>query len=245
VTTQDLEARVKALEELVKSQSAEITTLKDIEKIKNLQKVYGYYLEHWMAQDIIDLFSDGEEVSLTLGMGTYLGKAGVRRYFEVLKPDNEFMHQVMQLSGIVNVDPDGKTAKGRWYGFGAISIKRGNGVGQSFMSGIYIAEYVKEDGIWKFKKLLFEQFYTAKPLEGWVKPERLATGHLEASDTNSNNNSPFRADIPRAYNPAYPSGYIVPFHFKHPVTGKKTAEDARNEQIKNSKDFLNTRIKIT
>jgi hypothetical protein len=235
---------IAELQKKVKSLEKEVRILKDIKAIEKLQRTYGYYLEHWMAQDIIDLFSDAEDVSLTLGMGTYLGKAGVRRYFEILKPDNEFMHQVMQLSGIVDIAPDGKTAKGRWYGFGAISIKRGNGVGQSFMSGIYIGDYVKEEGIWKFKKLLFEQFYTAKPLEGWVKPERLATGHLEASNTNSNNNSPFKADIPRAYNPGYPSGYIVPFHFKHPVTGKKTGEDARNEQNKNSKDFLNTRIRI-
>jgi len=238
MTAKELEARVKALEEMVKSQASEITTLKDIEKIKNLQKTYGYFLEHWMAQDIIDLFSDGEDVSLTLGAGTFLGKAAVRRYFEVNKPDNEFFHQVMQLSGIVDIDPDGKTAKGRWYGFGGLAVRHGKGVGQVFMSGIYISEYVKEDGVWKFKKLQFEQFYTAKPLEGWVKPERLDSTHYYPDF------KAFKVDVPRTYNPAYPSGYIVPFHYKHPVTGKKTREDARNELIKNNKEFLDTRIAI-
>ena len=222
----ELEARIKALEEIVKSQAVEIRTLKDIEEINRLQKAYGYYLEHWMAKEIIDLFSDGPDVSVTLTMGTYLGKAGVKKYFEHTKPDNEFLHQVMQLSGIVDIDRDGKTAKGRWYGFGALALPYGKGVRQSFMSGIYVTEYVKEDGVWKFKKLQFDQAYTATPLEGWVKKERLAV--LDPRQPLL----PMKADVPRTFNPRYPSGYIVPFHYKHPVTGKKTGENAWNASLK-------------
>jgi hypothetical protein len=191
-----------------------------------------------MGQDIIDLFADGEGVTLTLSAGTFLGKAGVRRYFERNKPDNEFFHQVMQLSGIVDIAPDGKTALGRWYGFGGISVKHGKGVGQAFISGIYLAEYIKEDGIWKFRKLQFEQFYSAKPLEGWVKPERVDNSHFIPD------HKAFKADVPRDHNPAYPSGYIVPFHYKHPVTGKKSREDARNELIKDLKEFRDLNIAI-
>ena len=29
----------------------------------------------------------------------------------------------------------------------------------------------------------------------------------------------------------YPSGYIVPFHFKHPVTGNETSEKKRNKAL--------------
>ena len=222
MTVKELEARVKALEELTHSQAAEIKTFKDIEAINRLQKAYGYYLEHWMVKEIIDLFSDGPDVSLTLAPGTYMGKAGVKRYFEHYQPNNEFLHQMMQLSGIVDVDPDGKNAKGRWYGFGAISMPRGKGMSQTFMSGIYISEYVKEDEVWKFKTLRFDMFYNAKPLEGWVKPERLSSSPSDM----------FKADIPRSYSALYPSGYIVPFHYKHPVTGKKTSENAWNKSLK-------------
>ncbi len=238
MSEKELEARIKALEEVVKSQAGEIRTLKDIEAIQRLQRTYGYYLEHWMAQDIIDLFADGDGVSLTLSAGTYLGKAGVKRYFERMKPDNELFHQVMQLSPMIDVAPDGHSAKGRWYGFGGISVRHGKGVGQAFMSGIYISEYVKENGVWKFKSLQFEQFYTAKPLEGWVKPERLDNSRYIPD------HSAFKADIPRKHNPAYPSGYIVPFHYKHPVTGKPSREDARNEQIKDLKEFRDTQIAV-
>jgi hypothetical protein len=46
MTIKELEARIKTLEEIVKSQAVEIRALKDIEEIKKLQRAYGYYLEH-------------------------------------------------------------------------------------------------------------------------------------------------------------------------------------------------------
>ena len=215
---EELEARLEALEKQVR-------TLQDIEEIKTLQKAYGYYIEHWMAQEIIDLFADGPDVSLTLAAGTYLGKKGIRKYFENIKPTADFMHQVMQLSGIVNVDPDGKTAKGRWYGYGAIAVPSSKGVRESFMSGIYGCEYIKENSIWKIKKLRFDLHYTATPARGWVRPEQAAVVDPQYTPTM------LEADIPRTFNPRYPSGYIFPFHYKHPVTGKETSEGAHNSSI--------------
>jgi len=34
---------------------ARLTRLEDIEAIKKLQRAYGYYLEHWQEDQIIDL----------------------------------------------------------------------------------------------------------------------------------------------------------------------------------------------
>jgi hypothetical protein len=212
-----LEAKIKILEN-------EVRTLKNIEAINRLQKAYGYYLEHWMAPEIIDLFSDGPDVSLTLGAGTYLGKDGVNRYFRSVNPGPEFLHQTMQLAGIVNVDPDGNTANGRWYGWGAVATPSDKGMRQHFFSGIYECEYIKENAVWKFQKMKFEQFYSATPKEGWVKPELLAPFNPTAL-------SKCKPDIPRTINPRYPSGYIVPFRFKHPVTGKKTTEEKRKSSL--------------
>jgi hypothetical protein len=221
---QELEARLKVLEKRTQK-------LQDIEDIKTLQKSYGYYIEHWMADEIIDLFSDGPDVSLTLAAGTYLGKKSITNYFKRMSnPSPEFMHQVMQLSGIVTVAPNGKTAKGRWYGFGAIAVPLPGGVRQLFMGGIYGGEYVKEDGKWKFKKLRFDQVYSATPVEGWVKQDRLVTASPQASLPR------LEADIPRTVSSRYPSGYIFPFHYKHPVTGKETSEKKRNASLKSVKN---------
>ena len=210
--SQEMEARIKELENQVR-------TLQDIEEIRRLQKSYGYFLQYWMAEEIIALFSDDPDVSLTLAAGTYVGQKSVANYFNHLKdPSPEFMHQVMQLSGIVTVAKDGKTAKGRWYGFGAVSIPSSAGVRQIFMGGIYNGEYVREDEVWKFKKLRFDQIYTGTPAEGWVKPERLAKTSPQGALPG------LKADIPRKVNFRYPSGKIVPFHYKHPVTGKASSE---------------------
>ena len=220
---EELEARLKVLEKRVQK-------LQDIEDIKTLQKSYGYYLEHWMADEIIDLFSDSPDVSLMLAAGTYLGKKSITNYFKRMSTTSpEFMNQVMQLSGIVTVAPNGKTAKGRWYGFGALAFPSPRGVRQLFMGGIYGGEYVKEDGKWKFKKLRFDHVYSATPAEGWVKSDRLVAVSPQA---------PFpwlEADIPRKVSFRYPSGNIVPFHYKHPVTGKETSEKKRNAFLKSVK----------
>jgi hypothetical protein len=45
---QEMETRIKELEKQVQK-------LRDIEDIQRLQKSYGYYLQHWMYEEIIDL----------------------------------------------------------------------------------------------------------------------------------------------------------------------------------------------
>ena len=68
---EELEAKIKILEE-------EIKMLKDVEEIKKLQKIYGYYLNNQMVDEVIDLFSDDTE-SVEMN-GVYLGKEGARSY---------------------------------------------------------------------------------------------------------------------------------------------------------------------
>jgi hypothetical protein len=223
MSEEELKARIEELE-------SKMRKMEDIEDIKRLQRAYGYYLEHWMSREIVDLFSDSPDVSLTLNAGTYLGKEKIRAYFESMTKNNpEFLHQMMQLSGIVDVDPDGRTAKGRWYGWGSLAMPVGNGVMDTFMNGIYYGEYIKEDGVWKFLRLQYDFIYSAKPAEGWVPPERRTT---EFNISRAESSRLPKADIPRTIQSKYPSGYIFPFHFRHPVTGKETSEGQRNAELK-------------
>ena len=97
-----LEAQVKTLQQEVKEKDRQIQTLQDIDAIKKLQCAYGYYLEHWMSQEIIDLFSRRDDVSGTFVEGTYQGQEGIRRYFRPgRKTPPEFLHQVMQVSPVI------------------------------------------------------------------------------------------------------------------------------------------------
>jgi hypothetical protein len=216
---QQIEARIKALE-------SQVRKLEDIEEIKRLQKAYGYYLEHWMNDEIIDLFSDSNDLVLNGAEG---GKPELRKYFKSLKDfsrNPEFLHQAMQLSGIVDVNPDGVTAEGRWYGYGKVALPAGKGVRPLSLDGIYTVEYVKEDGKWKIKKLIFHQIILAPPDEGWVKKERIAAITPHKPKKGAPPRKPLDSDA------RYPSGYIVPFHFKHPVTGEKTSEAKHNASLK-------------
>jgi hypothetical protein len=223
VKINELEARITALEK-----QSRIT--QDIEEIKKLQRTYGYYIEQGMRDEIVDLFADGPDVALHLvGLGTFTGKDGVRRYFKSdykETPDSEKLTQVMQLSGVVNVSPDGQTAQGRWYGWGGFALPQGGGIRQIYLSGIYENDYIKEDGKWKIKVLRHCITYAADPKKGWVKPERVG-----AIDPKSVIEEP-KPNIPDNTQPRYPSGYIFPFHFTHPITGKETSEKARNAYFK-------------
>jgi hypothetical protein len=228
MNSEALEAKIKALEERVSAQEKELTTLKDIEAIKKLQKAYGYYVEHMMYQEIVDCFSDSPDVMLDWLEGKYLGKEGVRKYFEFMKvspPD--FRHQVMQIAGIVDIDPDGKTASGRWYAFGGIFIPREEAPRRSFVSGIYENRYIKEDGIWKLLSIKWTIPYAVRIAEGWAMPEDVNRPYLAGEFRGPRPDIDIDRDDMR-----YLSGAIFPFHYKHPVTGKDTSEAARNAALK-------------
>ena len=235
-----VEERLQSIEKQVEALQDRVRILDDIEDIKRLQKAYGYYLMNWMHEELIDCFSNDADTALEWPQGTFLGEDGARRFFGNINTDKdpEFMHQMMQLSGIVTVESDGRTAKGRWWGFGAMAIPAGSmeipggeGVDQAIACGIYEMGYIKVEGVWKISKIKWVPVYAGAPGEGWVKPERRSTGR-PASDTSGGFPEEWHPDGPPAgINYSYPSGYILPFHFKHPVTGKETNEGERNAPL--------------
>jgi hypothetical protein len=216
-----LEAEIKSLKKQVKARDRQIQTLRDIEDIKRLQCAYGYYLERWMSDEIIDCFSRSPEVSGTFVEGTYQGPEGIRRYFgkgRVTPP--EFLHLVMQVSPVITVDKDGKTARGRWYGYGTILSRFSTPLDPTYMMVIYEMDYIKEDGVWKILHLRLNMHYAHTP--GRKPPPASA-------DRPRIKLSP---DVWAEYDTQYPSGYIYPFHYRHPVTGKATSEARRNAALK-------------
>jgi hypothetical protein len=218
---EELAAEVKALR-------AKLQTLEDIEEIKKLQRAYGFYLEHWMAEDLVDLFADGEDTALWVAAGKYQGKEAVSRFFrhgnekELRISKAEFLHQVMQLSGIVHVNTDGKTASGRWYGFGANAFPmEGGKINPGWMDGVYEVNYVKEDGKWKLKKVHWCSTFRAPWTEGFVDPARKDNSKKDRPYQENPNLRPTGSPE----DTLYPSGFICPFHFANPVSGRKTVPE--------------------
>ena len=209
-----LEARVNILE-------ARLQKTEDIEAIKKIQRAYGYYLEHWQVDEIVALFSHNPDASVEINdSGRYKGWETVKNSFRFEDhytayngqhtAPPEFLHILMPISGIVDLDPDGKTAKGRWYGFGLIAQHRGGILRAIISSGIWENEYIKEDGVWKILKLFWSNIFSSPLDEGWVKTPYLGNPpHKNAPPPERNKN----------FAP-YPSGYIFPYHYKNPVTGK-------------------------
>jgi hypothetical protein len=192
MTLKELEARLKNLE--------------DVEAINRLQRAYGYYLVHWEGKQLAALFSDAPDVTLGAGDGgvVFSGQKDVKDFFKRIGDPPELLHGLMQLSGIVDVDPDGKTAKGRWFGFGPLAIPgEDEKVKAIWGFGIYENEYVKEKGRWKIKKLHYDYIMTTPYEDGWVKTPTMRIW----GDLNS-------------YDKPYPSGFILPYHYKNPGSGK-------------------------
>ena len=201
---------------------ARLMRLEDIRQIQKLQHIYGYYRDYGDWQKVVDLFAEKDASVETEDHGVYKGREGVRRYYidllgEGLKkpPRPGLLHIMFQLQGVVTVNPDGKTAKGRWYGMGmearpTASLHEGE-LRQTWIHGTYENEYVKEDGKWKIKKLHFNLTFRTPYEEGWLKVPVVGQ---------HGPNALVKPDAPpTAYHP-YPSGYHVPFSFKNPVTGK-------------------------
>src|SRR4030042_69715 len=148
MNAKEMETRLKALEK-------KVGILDDINEVKRLQRVYSYYVMHMMRDEIADCFADRPDVSLHWLEGTWKGKEGVNRYFGVgtdrPEPPPGFLHQVMPIAGVVDVDPDGKHAKGRWYSFGggAVPNEKTGKTSPSLVGGRYEIQYIKQKGVWK------------------------------------------------------------------------------------------------
>jgi hypothetical protein len=195
------------LEELEKR----ITLEEDVLAIEDLQKMYGYYFDNHRFAEVIDLFSEQTTTVEITDHGVFRGKEGVKKMYAGMigrEMPGYIFFEVMQHQGVVTVAEDGKTATGRFYTPAFECRPFGGGLKQTWEFGVYDNEYIKEDGTWRFLKLHWNLTYWTSYESGFLKVPKLM-------------DTPFpHADAPAtAYHP-YPSGYHVPYPFKHPVTGE-------------------------
>src|SRR4029079_12104029 len=151
--------RLDALTERVEALSA----------IKRLQHAYGHYAELGLWHDFADLFAD-------TGIGHYttgaLNREQIRALFlhdvgggQVgLKDGRIYPHISMQ--PVVTLADDGQSAKGRWH---IMAMLGGYQSPASWAGGVYKNQYVRENGVWKFKDVRYISQYSGRyENPGWT-----------------------------------------------------------------------------
>ncbi|HTT03412.1 MAG TPA: nuclear transport factor 2 family protein [Steroidobacteraceae bacterium] len=214
--------------------SDEVARLKDAQAIRRVQFSYGYYMDKGCYQEIVDLFADDGEVRF-MG-GVFRGKdRGVKRlYIDRFRatftrgkngPVYGFLLDHMQLQDIVDVAADRRTAYGRFRCFlqGGSHVSKTDPVAalpqQWWEAGVYENTYVRTGDVWKIKVLNYCLSWQADYERGWAHSEPYEGPFF----TKAYPQDPGGPDEITAERPAFwPDTALIPFHFPHPVTGKRS-----------------------
>jgi hypothetical protein len=191
--------------------------VRDIDDLENLQRIYGYYTDKMLWDEVLDLFAD--DATLEIGTsGVYAGKDSIRKYLYSLSGGKQgplagVLYEHLQLQPIITVADDGLSAKGRWRALILTGVSD-SGSGGTWGEGPYENEYVKQSGVWKISKLHWYATFMAPYEGGWLEPD---PGIVDDYSKGRG----VEPDRPSSENYApYPGVYIPPFHYPNPVTGR-------------------------
>ncbi len=225
---------IRALQDRIEALEARTRTLEDIHAVRSLQFKYGYYFDVCLYEQMVELFA--EDCELKFLNGIYRGKAGARRlYCDWLRglwaegrdgPRYGLMYEHLQLQDLIDIAPDGLTAKGRFRGvmMGGWHETMQNPPAvpaQMWEAGVYENQYKKVDGVWRIWRFDYNMLWQADYEKGWAHSEV----HLKPL-TRTFPDDPKGPDVLTDDTPqAWPHTRIVPFHYPHPVTGKSWRDD--------------------
>ena len=176
--------------------------------ICNLQAAYGYYVDKSLWDEAADLFCEDGTLEIA-ARGLYRGRERIRGYLHrlpTLERGRVFNH--MQLQPVIHVAEDGTSALGRWRTIMEVALP-----GRSLRGeGTYENGYRQEDGVWKIARLHAFITYYVPAGEGW---EGGGAPMMTVLDD-------YPPDEPQtiAYD-CFPEIFVPPFHYPHPVTGRR------------------------
>lgn len=183
------------------------------------------------------MFSNHPDTYIEFLGARYRGKESIRRLYKGVfgeqfvgsrnGPIRGFLDDHLMMQDIIDVDHTGTHAWGRIRMFTqagtheSIKDKYPQGQLQWWEGGIYENEYIKEDGIWKFFRYRFFPFYNASYEKGWSftpleHPLFLTKAFPE---------DPVGPDEFIEQRLQWPDTRVIPFHYPHPVTGRKVRDD--------------------
>jgi hypothetical protein len=221
---------LQALQQQVQRLTERLGIVEDVHAVRCLHFIYGYYIDMCLYDEAVDLFA--EDGAVRFLNGQYNGKSGVRRlYCDWFRnsftkgrngPVYGFLLDHLQAQDVVSVAPDRKSASARFRALNMIGYHEKKPEPLEHMpmqfwgGGIYENQYVKEGDIWKIKLLDYIGRWQAPYEQGWAH----SSGHLPPFEQTFPEN-PIGPDELLPYMPyAWPETSVVPFHYRHPVTGE-------------------------
>lgn len=127
-----------------------IARLEDLEAIKQLRARYCEICDDNHNPDrIVSVFSE-DAVWEGRGIGKATGHSEIRALFENFQKMMSFT-QHMVMNPIIEIDDDGRHAKGTWYFFGPFTFYEGNQA--KWQAARYHDDYIKQEGEWKILHL--------------------------------------------------------------------------------------------
>ena len=150
MTLEEMEKKLKEMKERLQEAEGRIRVNEDIEQIKKLHNRYVNALTFIEWANVIDCFAEDSSVDVQFG-GLIKGKAKIAKFFREMLPKIHIGKE-----GIFVIHPqitvDGDRAKGNWLMYIMYADHR-TWQSRYWIQGIYDAEYVKVNGIWKFSYL--------------------------------------------------------------------------------------------
>jgi ketosteroid isomerase-like protein len=148
VSTEDLEARVRALEETVRQLTERVRVTEDINEVKQLQWRYINALMTTRWDDVIECFAEDALIDV-YRHEPVSGKAAITTWF---KDELSKTHAGREGDIVIHpiIDVDGDTAKGSWLLYMMYFYPR---TGQSlfWVQGFYDMDYIRDNGRWKIQ----------------------------------------------------------------------------------------------
>jgi hypothetical protein len=205
--------RRKSSDPAIAALQQRVQVLQATDEIEKLVSMYGYYLDKQQWDQLAELFAEDSTMEISQ-RGIYLGRKGVRRALELFGPQNiepNHLHNHIQMQPLITVAPDGERAWVRSRALSELGTFGGIGV---WGDSVYENEFVKENGVWKFKHdHLFTTFFA--PYEpGWAMGARPTPKRSEKIPPDQ---------PPSEIYESLPEVYIPKYHYKNPVTGEPPA----------------------
>jgi acetyl esterase/lipase len=203
----------KNVEAAIAEAERNVSRVKDVHELENLESAYGYYLDKNLWNALADLFAEDGSMELAQ-RGVYKGRERVREFLLGVfgrgkeGPVAGRLGNHIQMQPVIHVADDGQSARIRQRMFQQMSF----GPRASLGGAIYENEAVKENGVWKFRTVRAFNTFSAGYESGWTR-------NVNGAVPGPSADLPPDAPPTRAFR-MFPAVYDIPFHYANPVSGR-------------------------